>query len=59
MAVQDSDGEGDFVSYGKPLELYEEGKKKAKDAPAVCEGAVKRFIGAKRKSGYDMAALIQ
>lgn len=32
MAAQDSDSEEDFVTFGKPLEQYEEGNKKLGDA---------------------------
>ncbi|XP_053305785.1 G patch domain-containing protein 1 [Spea bombifrons] len=52
MAAQDSDGEEDFVSYGKALELYEEGEQPKKPVPLHDQtvkdekGRYKRFHGA-------------
>ncbi|XP_018426247.1 PREDICTED: G patch domain-containing protein 1 [Nanorana parkeri] len=52
MAAQDSDGEEDFVTYGKPLEPYEEGEKPKKPTPLHEQtvkdekGRYKRFHGA-------------
>ncbi|KAM5138837.1 G patch domain-containing protein 1 [Mantella aurantiaca] len=52
MAAQDSDGEEDFVTYGKPLEPYEEGEQQKRPTPlqdqAVKDekGRYKRFHGA-------------
>ncbi|KAG8562760.1 hypothetical protein GDO81_015802 [Engystomops pustulosus] len=52
MAAHDSDGEEDFVSYGKTLEQYEEGEKPKKPTPLQDQtvkdekGRYKRFHGA-------------
>ncbi|XP_073461883.1 G patch domain-containing protein 1 isoform X1 [Aquarana catesbeiana] len=52
MAAQDSDSEEDFVTYGKPLEQYEEGEKPKKPTPLQEQtvkdekGRFKRFHGA-------------
>ncbi|XP_072278322.1 G patch domain-containing protein 1 isoform X2 [Pyxicephalus adspersus] len=52
MAAQDSDSEEDFVTYGKPLELYEEGEQPKKPIPLQDQtvkdekGRYKRFHGA-------------
>ncbi|CAH2324209.1 G patch domain-containing 1 [Pelobates cultripes] len=52
MASQDSDGEEDFVTYGKVLEQYEEGEKAKKPIPLQDQtvkdekGRFKRFHGA-------------
>ncbi|CAN2389385.1 G patch domain containing 1 [Pristimantis euphronides] len=52
MAAHDSDGEEDFVTYGKPLEQYEEGERPKKPIPLQDQtvkdekGRYKRFHGA-------------
>ncbi|XP_075045290.1 G patch domain-containing protein 1 isoform X2 [Mixophyes fleayi] len=52
MAAQESDGEEDFVSYGKSLEPYEEGERPKKPTPLQDQtvrdekGRYKRFHGA-------------
>ncbi|KAG8437390.1 hypothetical protein GDO86_008185 [Hymenochirus boettgeri] len=52
MAAKGSDSEEDFVSYGKPLELYEEGEQPKKPIPLQEQtvkdekGRYKRFHGA-------------
>ncbi|XP_040266058.1 G patch domain-containing protein 1 isoform X2 [Bufo bufo] len=52
MAAHDSDGEEDFVTYGKPLEPYEEGEQPKKPIPLQDQtvkdekGRYKRFHGA-------------
>uniref|UniRef100_A0A8C5MJU8 G-patch domain containing 1 n=1 Tax=Leptobrachium leishanense TaxID=445787 RepID=A0A8C5MJU8_9ANUR len=52
MAAQDSDGEDDFVTCGKPLEQYEEGEKAKKPIPLQEQtvkdekGRFQRFHGA-------------
>ncbi|CAJ0955472.1 unnamed protein product [Ranitomeya imitator] len=52
MAAHDSDGEEDFVTYGKPLEQYEEGEQPKRPIPLQEQtvkdekGRYKRFHGA-------------
>ncbi|XP_073416956.1 G patch domain-containing protein 1 isoform X2 [Dendrobates tinctorius] len=52
MAARDSDGEEDFVTYGKPLEQYEEGEQPKRPIPLQEQtvkdekGRYKRFHGA-------------
>ncbi|XP_066438288.1 G patch domain-containing protein 1 isoform X1 [Eleutherodactylus coqui] len=52
MAARDSDGEEDFVNYGKPLEPYEEGEQPKRPIPLQDQtvkdekGRYKRFHGA-------------
>ncbi|KAM3920621.1 G patch domain-containing protein 1 isoform 2-T2 [Leptodactylus fuscus] len=52
MAAHDSEGEEDFVTYGKPLEQYEEGEQPKKPVPLQDQtvkdekGRYKRFHGA-------------